>query len=136
MSSEIQVSGRTYRIGRLDAMRQFHVARKLVPVITSLGSLAEVAGSLKLQSAEGIAALKPVMDALAAMPDADCEFVLGACLSVTQRQNDGGTGWSPVWNVAAKRLQFEDIGLPAMLQIAAAVLRENLGGFFPAAPST
>ena len=138
MSTDVTVGGQTYRVGRLDAMKQFHVARKLAPVITSLGGMSDVVRSLKGGEAAGgieLASLRPVMDALASMPEADCEFILGTCLAAVQRKSEGGTGWTPIWNVAAKRLQFEDIGLTGMLEITAAVLRSNLGNFFPAAPS-
>lgn len=138
MSTDVTVGGQAYRVGRLDAMKQFHVARKLAPVITSLGGMSDVVKSLKGGEAAGgieLASLRPVMDALASMPEADCEFILGTCLAAVQRKSDGGTGWTPIWNVGAKRLQFEDIGLTGMLEITAAVLRSNLGNFFPAAPS-
>lgn len=138
MSTDVTVGGQTYRVGRLDAMKQFHVARKLAPVITTLGGMSDVVRSLKGGEAAGgieLASLRPVMDALASMPEADCEFILGTCLAAVQRKSDGGTGWTPIWNAGAKRLQFEDIGLTGMLEITAAVLRSNLGNFFPAAPS-
>lgn len=139
MSTDVTVGGQTYRVGRLDAMKQFHVARKLAPVITSLGGSSTMAvKAIKNGENPGdfeMVLLKPVMDALASMPEADCEFILGTCLAAVQRKSEGGTGWTPIWNAAAKRLQFEDIGVTGMLEITAAVLRSNLGNFFPAAPS-
>src|SRR5260364_478239 len=80
-----------------------------------------------LQGADSAAALKSLADVIAAMPDADCEYVLHTCLSVTQRQN--GKHFSPVWNEQNQTLMFDDIGLSKMVQIAMYVIQDSLGNF-------
>lgn len=120
MSAEFEIAGQTYRAGKLDAFRQFHVFRRLTPVLGSMGGLNRAAEN-------PMEALAPVAQAIAGLSDADCEYVLGTCLGVVQRRQ--GTTWANVWNASAKRPMFDDIDLPAMLQIAVRVAEENFGGF-------
>src|SRR5260364_275380 len=100
--SKFEIEGQQYRAGNLNAFAQLHVARKIAPVLGGLAAL---------QGADSAAALKSLADVIAAMPDADCEYVLHTCLSVTQRQN--GKNFSPVW----------------MVQIAMYVIQDSLGNF-------
>ncbi|VXB25187.1 putative bacteriophage protein [Burkholderia sp. 8Y] len=127
MSGIVDINGQSYRIGRLDAKKQFHVARRLAPLLAGLG------GALK-GKAQGFAELvSPIADALAKMSDEDTDYVLDTCLSVVARQQ--GDGWQNVM-VKGGGLVFQDIDLPAMLQLTVAVVQQNLGSFFPGGPST
>lgn len=125
MSDEFELGGHKYRYSKIDARRQAHVARRLVPVVSSLADLTKVDGLSDL------AALAPVAKAVASMPDADFDYVLDVCLSVTQREQAGGTGWAPIWSEGAKQIMFSDIDLAVMMQIVAKVIQGNLGNFFP-----
>jgi hypothetical protein len=119
---EFEINGQTYRSSKLNARQQFHVSRRLAPV---LGGLATASGS----AAEDFAHfLQPIADAVAKMSDDDCDYILDTCLAVVQRQQ--GTAWAQIF--VAKNIMFEDIDMAAMLQIAAKVIQENLGSFFHA----
>lgn len=122
---EFEISGQTYECGKMDAFKQFHVSRRLAPVFGGLASSASKA------SADFSQFLQPIAEAVAHMPDADCDYVLQACLSVTRRKQE--SGWANVYNVQAKAMMFQDIDLGAMLQITAKVIQDNLGGFFQGA---
>ncbi len=123
---EFEVAGHTYRAGRMDAMTAFHVMRRLTPVLASFREMG--------QANDMFAALEPVARAVAGMSDADSELVLGACLSVCERRQDGGRGWARIWSVEAKRPMFDDIDIAAMLQVAFHVIQGALGPFFPGLP--
>lgn len=127
---ETTIKGNTYRTGRLSAMQQFHVARRVAPALTGLVSAFSGMGSSKEDFAK---ALGPLADAVAQMPDADAEYVLGTCLSVVSRQTDSTT-WAPVWREG--RLAFDDIDLGTMIQLAAKVIQDNLGNIFGALPAS
>jgi hypothetical protein len=132
MSEPFEVGGFTYRAGKLDARTQFHVVRRLAPVLGSFRDILAVVRPAEGQErVDPIEAIEPLADAVSKMPDDHVDYVLDACLSVCQREQPGGAGWSPVWNVQAKRPQFEDIDMLAMLQIVANVLAGALSGFFP-----
>lgn len=147
--AEREVGGVGYRIERLDAMKQFHVARRIAPVLPALvaalpsepppnpeaAAEGEAPKGLPAVTDEFFAALGPLTEAVAKMPDEDANFIISTCLGVCLRANKHGTGWSPVM-APNGRLMFQDIELPQMLQLTWAVIEENLGGFFAAMPST
>jgi len=117
---EFEINGQQYRSGKLNARLQFHVARRLAPV---LGGLAEAS---KNNDGDFAGFLQPIADAIAGMSDADCDYVLDACLGVVQRQQ--GSSWVNIF--VNKAQMFDDIDMGVMLQIASKVITENLGGFF------
>lgn len=117
---EFEVKGQAYRAGRLDAKRQFHVTRRLAPLLAAAG------GSLEQIKTDPFSLFAPLAQGIASLPDADADFVIDTCLGVVQRKQ--GKSWAPVTSPGG--LMFEDIGMAEMLQIVGKVLAENLGGFF------
>jgi len=133
MALEIELNGNRYSIGRLSAMQQFHVSRRIAPIIPTLIPVfmrmreKGIEGS-GLADLDGLAAaLQPLADGLAALKDEDAEYVLGTCMSAVQRQQE--TGWARVWALEQKRAMFQDIGIETMLPLAVRVITENLGPF-------
>lgn len=139
--NEFEVGGFKYMAGKLNAFQQFHVLRKLGPVIAKIGPSFMMTPPAVTDNPDGSATVKPtgtslfdniammgpVLEALSEMSETDCDFVLQRCLSVTKREV--ARSWVPVWNEQAKRLQFEDIDLSAMMQITIFVLGDSLAGF-------
>jgi len=145
--TEFEINGITYRIGKMAVFQQFHLERKVAPLIPKL-----VPVFLKLQSAvkppaEGdqespeeaqpnpltgdlaatVDMLSPFMDAIAGMDDAQAEFILGTSLSVVSRKQ--GEVWSPVWSSRGNVAMFDDIDMNDMLKITYRVILEALGPF-------
>ena len=140
MAQEFTVDDRVYRTRtKLNARQQFHIARRLAPLIGQMMSLGPVLQAAfsdgnDTVSAESIEALlMPFAGALSRMSDEECDYVLDRALAVVQRREGNGAQpvWVDIWNARANTLQFQDIELPAMLRIAAEVLQENLSGFLP-----
>lgn len=125
---EFSIGENYYSSGKLNAFQQFHVARKLGPILVKMGPVAAQALS---NPDAGIDLLGPVLEALAEMSEEDCNFVLSRCLSVVKRRQGNGP-WAAVWHDGAKRLLFEDIDMPVMIQIAMQVIGDNLGSFLGA----
>lgn len=125
----IELSGNNYRAGKLDAMRQFHLSRRLAPIIPPLIPvfIKLKAGGLEQDMLGFASVLGPFADGLAAMSDEDSEYIVGTCLSVVQRQN--GKAWANVWDVQGKVCMFDDLELPDMIQLTLRVIQENLGPF-------
>lgn len=126
MSTVKDVKGHSYKVGKLNAMQQFHVVRRLATL------LAGVADQLQGLPKEDVAARMPgllpaLAERLATLDDATAEYVLMTCLAVAERKQSGG-GWAQV--VAEGQLMFQDIDMPAMLTLVGHVLMENLAGFF------
>ncbi|GLQ96477.1 phage tail assembly chaperone [Dyella mobilis] len=114
---DFSVNGNNYISSALDAKRQFHLARRLGPILSGI------------QGRPENEMFPAIMEAVAAMSDEQCDYVLDTCMSVVKRQQDGNT-WAPVYNDRAHRMQFDDIDMGAMLQIARHVIQENLASFF------
>lgn len=124
------IDGAPYKTGRLNAFQQFHVTRRLAPI---LGTLVQALGA---QAAEEVSKkdmmllmFTPVADALSSMSDEDTNYILNTCLRVCQRQQPGG--WADVLSPQGA-LMFQDIDMACMLQLTVAVIQENLGNFFRA----
>ena len=123
---EFEIAGQTYRAGKLNAKQQLHVSRRLAPLFAAMAPALKPGVSLADMPVE------PLAEALAGLPDAAVDYVVDTCLSVVQRQQ--GPAWQFVWNKQAQAMQFADIEMPAMLQIVAQVIMENLRGFTAALP--
>ncbi|MGE4191787.1 MAG: phage tail assembly chaperone [Pseudodesulfovibrio sp.] len=121
---ELTIKDKSYRVGRMDARRQFHVVRRLTPLLSGLTDLAAL-------KSDPLAALGPIAETIAAMKDQDADYIIDACLAVTERQQAAG-GWAKVMQHGS--LMFEDLDMADMLRLAGACLQENLGGFFDALP--
>jgi hypothetical protein len=156
MAAEVVIDGVPYRIGELTAKQQFHVARRIAPLIAGLGEAAAAVPPAteeasdeddadltpeqrtQAQNARNIKALTPlfreIANSLHSLSDEDCDYVLRTCMGVVMRQQ--GDHWLPVWNKAADMPQFADVKLPALLQLSMAVLQENMGGFTLGLPVT
>ncbi|WP_211243389.1 phage tail assembly chaperone [Chitiniphilus eburneus] len=134
--AEFEINGKQYRSGKLDALKQFHVSRRVAPILPTLLpiflKLAEThraSGSAPAASAIEIVAelAGPFADGLAAMSDQDADYIIGTCLSVVSRQQ--GSAWSPVWSGAQNAMMFDDMDLGVMLPVVVHVIRDNLGNF-------
>lgn len=146
MNTEITVNDQVYSIGRLDAFKQFHVARRLAPVMSTMAgsfqALLEADNKLSVATAPDsgeqpeaktpdMAALATVMQAIAEvvakMPEEDVNYVLHACLGVAKRRD--GERWARVMN--GSQLMYQDIDMAVMMRITMATVKENLSDFFP-----
>ena len=126
----IELAGSVYSIGRMDALTQFHVARRLAPVVATLGkSIAELTTAEGQQSQEAwiTEVFGPVMDIVAKMGDDESNYIIHTCLNVVSRKQEGGK-FAPVQR--NKQMMFNDIEMPVMFRLVVEVIKENLGGFF------
>lgn len=124
---EFELAGHTYKVGRLDAMTQLHVVRRLAPILTTLRSVAEE-GVVGADGQE--AALQRAVEAIGAVTDGSLEYVIARCMERVQRKIEGDRGWAPAWNRQAGKPQFDDIGGFHLLTIASRVVMNELGPFF------
>lgn len=123
----IEIAGHQYTVGKLDARRQFHVVRRLAPILAGLGeATVKALQNGKKPSFEVIA--QPIADKLAKMSNEDVDYVLTSCLSVCSRLVNG----EPALVQAPKTdlLMFPDITMEVMLKLMIAVIEENMGDFF------
>ncbi|MGI4851695.1 MAG: phage tail assembly chaperone [Janthinobacterium lividum] len=133
--NSLTIGEHEFSIGRMPVRKQFHVARRLAPLMSSMvgqldalrsapAPLAET-GADKLDSILSRLKIAPIADALADMNDADCDYILDACLDVVSIKQ--GERMFPL--MRGGRMMFDFITMPQMLQIAAEVVKQDLAGF-------
>jgi hypothetical protein len=133
MVTEVEIGGKNYRLETLTAKQQFHVSRKISPILPPLLPIIMAIGPERgklLGDPDKLASLlQPFADGLAAMPNDAADFVFDTCLSVVKRQTDANV-WMPVWNASAQMSTFEDLNnMGALLPIVMRVIKESLGPF-------
>lgn len=133
------INGMNFSIGKLNAMQQLHLVRRIAPIATSLieavgtGNLKQATERTEEENAAALAAMVgPLSEAAAALPEADVDWIMGTCLGVVER--DMGANFAPV--AIRGTIMQEDLPLPVLLQLVAAVVKENLGTFLPAASTS
>lgn len=139
---QITIGNKNYTIGRLNALDQLHVSRKIAPIIPNLipiisevakGGLAKVIESIEsgkdddienldLSNLDGLStALSPLMDAIAGMSEADTNYVIHKTLSVVHREGSV--------LCRGESIMFDDLDMMQILPLVVAVIRKNLGNF-------
>lgn len=138
---DFQAGGREFKLSKIDAFKQFHIVRRLGPI---LGDIIPVAQKLKgMQSEkqteeekfESVAQLaKPIMEGLSKLSDQDANTVLLGLLSAVEIKQQPANNWARI--VRDGNLMIQDLELPVMLQVAGRAFAYNLAGFFATAPRT
>ncbi len=129
--SVIQVNGHTYKVGKMNALAQFHVSRRLAPVMAAMGmSLSQLKGDGDGPPDLGdfTQVVGPATEVIAKMSNQDADFIIFTCLQVVSR-DQGSERFAPI--SAGQNLMFEDIDMLVMLRLVVEVLIENLWNFLP-----
>ncbi|MFY3287155.1 phage tail assembly chaperone [Achromobacter xylosoxidans] len=131
MAQELDLNGHRYSIGKLSAKQQFHVSRRIAPIVPTLIPVFVrlAAGGRGITEDPGGMAdvLQPLADGLAAMKDEDADYVLDTCLQAVQRRQEHG--WTAIWSAGQRVPMFQDIDLSVMLPLALRVIVGSLGPF-------
>ena len=131
MAQELDLNGHRYSIGKLSAKQQFHVSRRIAPIVPTLIPVLVrlAAGGRGITEDPGGMAdvLQPLADGLAAMKDEDADYVLDTCMQAVQRRQEHG--WTAIWSAGQRVPMFQDIDLSVMLPLALRVIVGSLGPF-------
>ena len=139
MDNSFEAAGKKFKIGKLDALRQFHIVRRIGPLLAEvMPAIAGVAQtktdgmneSQKLEEFAKIAA--PIMAGLSKLSDSDADYVLFKLLSVVEVHQPEHSYWAKISTDSA--LVMQDLELPVLLQCAGRALMFNLSGFFALLP--
>lgn len=133
--STTTLNGVTYRIDKMPARTQFHVYRRLLPILMTLDRVPQILAfakekelSTEEQMGMMLAALRPLASALSEMKDEDADYVITAALSVVYREQAEGK-FAPVLAPNGV-MMFNDIDLSGMVQLTVETIQENMGNFF------
>ncbi len=140
MDRDFVLGARTFRVNKLDPFKQFHIARRIGPMLAEMipaaGGAKSVKDFEKLSEAEKFdlfAKFAPVvMKGLAKMSNEDADFVLHGLLEAVELHQN--PGYAKVFNPDAKMLMVGDLLLPQLLHLAGRSFMFNLSGFFDALP--
>lgn len=139
MESEVTIGASTYRVNGIDAWTQFHIVRRLFPILAALAGAAKdarppsalSAGQAELsENSVAMAGVAAMAGVLSTMKDDDCDFVIRACLKACQKRQ--GDAWSQMLNANGHMMFGEATSLSDLLQLTSAVLQrqEGLVAFF------
>lgn len=127
-TSELTVAGAEYRVGRLSALEQFHVTRRLGPMLVVAGiSVEMLSAGMQVALDDMVAMAGPVMEVLSRMSDADTDYVILSCLRTASRRQ--GDAWARVIAPDGRTFMFADMDMPTMIRLVVEVLKLNLGNF-------
>ncbi len=141
MENSFTAGGRNFKLGKIDAFRQFHIVRRIGPLLAEVAPtmISMVAASKKMgniseeQKLEEFAKIaQPIMLGLSRLSDADAEYVLFRLLGAVEVQQKEFNVWAKV--ATDTGIMMQDLELPLLLQAAGKSLMYNLSGFFALLP--
>lgn len=136
---DFEIGSRKFKLSKIDAFKQFHIVRRIGPILSDLLPAMRDAGKFKNmdllsedEKLEQIAKFAaPFMTGLSKLTDADADLVLFGLLSSVEMQQAQGN-WAKI--ASNSMLMMQDLELPILLQIAGRAFMFNLSGFFGALP--
>ena len=141
-SKTVELGGVVYEIGKLDAMKQFHLARRIAPIMTALAGAAGNIGDFGKAKEGGqlfTSLLGPVFEEISKKSDEEIDHIIFPCLAAVRRQIAGG-GWAQVKVAGANKLMYEDMDATVIMRLTMEVIEANLASFFhfaaPTSPAT
>lgn len=138
-SRDFEIGTTKFKLNKIDAFKQFHIARRLAPILSDLlpamkniqkVEQANLSESEKLDQFAEIAA--PLLNGLSKLTDEDSNKILFGLLSSVEIQQETTGNWARVSN--DQMLLIQNLELPILLQIAGRAFAYNLQGFFGALP--
>lgn len=134
-----KISGLEFKLNKVDAFKQFHIVRRIGPLLTDLLTAMQSIGGVKVdnltevQKLEHFAKLaEPLMLGLSKLSDNDSEYVLFRLLASVEVFQPEFKSWARIATDSA--VIMGTLELPMLLQIAGRALVYNLSGFFALIP--
>jgi cytochrome c551/c552 len=138
MEKNFELGGRKFQLSKLDAFKQYHIVRRVGPILSDLlpamsKAKADDSKLSQEEKLENIANfLTPIMNGLSKLSDGDAEFVLLGLLQAVEVKQEPLGNWGKV--AVNSMLMMQDLELPILLQLAGRAFFYNLSGFFAALP--
>ena len=127
----MEINGGEYKIGKLSAFQQFHVSRKIAPILPTLIPIflrmAKTPGGGLEKLPDLADVLTPFAEGIAQMSNEDSEFVLSTCLGAVKRLHQ--KDYTPVWSDRGNVCLFDDMDLSVMIRLTIEVIKDSLQPF-------
>lgn len=142
---DFSAGGREFKLNKIDPFKQFHVVRRLGPLLGDIIPAAKKITALVGQRGDGsnlseeekfdqIATLaKPLMNGFAELSDEDANHVLLTLLEAVEVKHTAGS-WARIARDGNMMIQY--LELPVLLQCAGRAFGYNLRSFFDLAHQT
>jgi hypothetical protein len=136
MTSErdFEVGNRKFKLNKIDAFKQFHIVRRIGPILSELIPVAQKLSKLSAEqmNESQFESIAPILTGISKLSDEDANKVLLGLCSAVEMFQPASNSWSRVATDAG--LMFHDLEFPTLLQIAGRAFQYNMAGFFAALP--
>lgn len=128
---DFSIDGIEYRAGKVDVIKQFHLARRISPFLEAIIPLVmKVKSGGNVESFDALLeGYAPFAKMLSEMKDEEAEYILFGLLASVSKKQGNGLGYAKV--SSGNALMFQDINVIQMTRLAYHSLMENLADFFP-----
>ncbi len=143
MDRDFEIGGRKFKLNKIDAFKQFHIVRRVGPILADL--LPALKDAKKFATAEAVESLSeekkfemvgefaaPVMTGLSKLSETDANAVLMGLLASIEVQQPPLMNWAKI--VQGDMVMIQDLELPVLIQLAGRAFMFNLSSFFGALP--
>lgn len=130
-----EINGKKFKLNKIDAMKQFHIVRRIGPILSELlpglgGVAKQKIESLSQDEQLALSAkvMTPLMAGLSKLSDSDADYVLFRLLNSVEFHQEQFNSWARIANDTG--IMMQDLDLPILLQAAFRALMYNLQSFF------
>ena len=139
MNNTFTIGSTEYKTGKIHAFKQFHIVRKMAPILKDLMPMASKLAKIQksggtmedLSEDQMLESMAPIVEGISKLSDKDAEWVLVNLLTCVEVKQEHGN-WAKLAN--ENGMMFDNIELPVLLQAAGRAFMFNLSGFFTALP--
>lgn len=128
---DFSIGALKFKVNKLDVFKQFHIMRKMTPILADLMPVARKLAQTSIPGDEQFEALVPIMNGISKLSDTEASNVLLGLLSCIEVQQAQGN-WAKV--ATDNHLLFQDFELPLLMQLAGRAFAFNLKGFLAGLP--
>lgn len=137
--SDIEIDGQVYRCGSLPTRTQFHVVKRLIPVLQGLAPLFQQVARQRLvtdedgqtrpdlSSINAIDAVAALSNTIGMMSDADSDYILDSALNCVRWEQNGR--WIPLFGPGGTLTNIAADDLAVQLRLLWEVLSTSLASF-------
>lgn len=138
---DFSIGDRRFKLNKIDAIKQFHIVRRIAPMLGDLMPVAHKLNKLGKIDIENLTedqvgvfgpAISKALELFSKLSDADSELVLKGLCSGVEVHQPASNNWARL--VVSDSFMIQDLELPILLQCAGRAFLFNLGSFFNALP--
>ncbi len=138
---DFSIDGIEYKAIKVDAVKQFHLARRLSPFLESVFPIVVKfkSGQIKIDDPESsfdalLDSYTPFAKMISELSDEQADYILFGLLACIRMKEKNGLGWPAI--SSGNALMQQNINAVQMMKLAYHAFMENLADFFPQGVAT